>query len=121
MLKKLGFPMIALAAVMAFGAPRAADARVRIGVSIGAPAYVAPAPVIPYAYPNAYANPYVDPYAYAPPVYAAPAPAYVEPFVTFGGGWRGNDHVINRGGYVRGFDRGGHEAHGGHEVSHGRR
>jgi hypothetical protein len=62
MLKKIGLPILALAAVMAFAAPQKADARVRFGVSIGGPVYVAPAPA-PYAYDPYYAG---DPYYVAP-------------------------------------------------------
>jgi len=39
MIKKIGLPLIALTAVLAFAAPKQADARVRFGVAIGGPVY----------------------------------------------------------------------------------
>ena len=94
MLKKLGITTIALAGMLAFAAPKKADARVCFGVYVGGPAYsypVAPAPVAPYAYAPNYA-------------YVAPAPAYVEPYYAapsyrfgFGfGGDRDHDHDYGR-------------------------
>ncbi|HWC96881.1 MAG TPA: hypothetical protein VG456_09035 [Candidatus Sulfopaludibacter sp.] len=90
MLKKLGLPVLALGALMAFAAPQKADARVRFGVSIGGPVYTAPAPVYPYGYgypyqgyPNNYvapAAPYAYGYGYDYP-YATP---YYGGGVTFG-------------------------------------
>jgi hypothetical protein len=107
MIKKIGLPLIALTAVLAFATPKQADARVRfgVGVGIGGPAYVAP-------YPS-YASPYCGPYApcYGPyPGYAAPGPVYVAPSVGVGlgfgyGGGYGYGYrapvVVNRG-YVGG-------------------
>ncbi len=110
MLKKIGLPMLALAGLLAFAAPRAAEARVHIGVAIGGPVYAAP--VAPYAYPYqyGYAPPaYADPY-YAPPAYVAPAPVVVNPYLTFGfgGGWGGYSHGYVGHGYARGHEfRGG--------------
>jgi hypothetical protein len=76
MLKKIGIPMMALAGALMFAAPHPAKAGVRFGVGIGVPVYTAPAyPVYPAPYP------YVAP----APVY--PGPAYVAPYVGFGGGW----------------------------------
>ncbi len=79
MLKKLGLPVVALAAML-FAVPHKADARVHFGVYVGGPAYPAyPAPD-PYYNPY-YDNPYdpyysqgyyYDPYVYAPPVYSYP-------------------------------------------------
>ena len=116
MLKKLGLPMMALAALMVFAAPQKADARVRFGVAIGGPVYTAPVPVAPYAYgysypqyPNTYAAPApVDPYYdYG---YAAPTPYYGGGFsIGFGGG-----HYF-RGGHER-FE---HSEHG-HGFGHRR-
>ena len=122
MLKKVGLPLIALSGMLAFAAPKQADAQVRFGVSIGAPvygpAYVAPAPVSSYNYP------YYDPYYVAPyPTYIAPAPAYVGPSIGFGFGYGGHSYrrpvIVNRG-YEHG---GGHRGFsgGGHYGSHGRR
>jgi hypothetical protein len=104
MIKKIGLPLIALTAVLAFTTPKQADARVRFGVSIGAPVYAGPAPYVPYGYP-AY-NPY---YAAPYPAYVAPSPVYVGPSVGFGwGGGYGYGYrgpaVVNRGyGYGGGF------------------
>ena len=100
MIKRIGLPLIALAAVLAFATPKQADARVRFGVSIGGPAYVGPAPYVPYGYP-AY-NPY---YAAPYPAYVAPGPVYVGPSVGvglgFGGGYGGYGYsrpaIVNRG------------------------
>jgi|SRR5580658_9062180 hypothetical protein len=98
MIKKIGLPLIALTAVLAFATPKQADARVRFGVSVGGPVYVGPAPYAPYAYP-AY-NPY-----YAAPYPAYVGPAYVGPSVGvgfgFGGGYGGYGYsrpaIVNRG------------------------
>jgi hypothetical protein len=86
MIKKIGLPLLALTAMLAFATPKQADARVRVGVAIGGPVYAGP---VPYAYP--YYGPY-NPYYAAPyPAYVAPAPAYVSPSVGvgigIGGGW----------------------------------
>lgn len=77
MLKRIGLPLLALAAMFAFMTPTQASAAVRFGVYFGGPAYVAPAPA-PYAYPYAYAAP-----APCPPrvVYT---PAYVFPRMYYG-------------------------------------
>jgi hypothetical protein len=95
MIKKIGLPLVALTAMLAFGAPKQADAAVRFGVSIGAPVYAGPARYVPYGYP-AY-NPY-----YAAPAYVAPAPVYVGPSVGIGfGGGHGYGYsrpvTVNRG------------------------
>ena len=77
MLKKIGIPILTLAAMLILIPAPQARAGVRFGVYIGGPAYVATAPVYPYAYP---------------------APAYVYPYATWRGhaywrpanhGWRG--------------------------------
>jgi hypothetical protein len=68
MLRKIGLPAIALLGLLAM-APHAAQAAVRFGVVVGAPA--CPRHVYP-VYP-------------APPVAVAPAPVMV------GGGWVGHD------------------------------
>jgi hypothetical protein len=120
MLKKIGLPLIALAGIMAFGAPRAAQARVHFGVAIGGPVYTAPVAPYPYAYAPA---PYADPYYY-PPAYVAPAP-YVQPYVGIGvgigGGYYGHGYVRHE--YAPAF-RGGAVVHGGGGFRggfHGRR
>jgi uncharacterized membrane protein YedE/YeeE len=99
MIKKIGLPLIALTAVLAFAAPKQADARVRFGVSIGAPVYVGPAPYVPYAYPGY--NPY---YAAPYPAYVAPGPVYGGPSVGIGLGFGGGygygysrPAIVNRG------------------------
>ena len=57
MLKKIGLPVIALLGILAM-APHAANAAVRIGVVVGAPAYTYPAyPVCPA--PVVVARPFV--------------------------------------------------------------
>jgi len=103
MIKKIGLPLVALTAVLAFGAPKSANAAERFGVSIGAPVYAGPAPYVPVA--PAYSPYYAAPY----PAYVAPAPVYVGPSVGFGWGggygYRG-PAVVNRG-YVGGGFRGG--------------
>ena len=102
MLKKIGIPVLALAALVGFGAPRTAKAAdVHFGVAIGNPVYAAPAPV--YQYPA----PYVDPY-YAP-TYVAPAP-YVAPYYGWGGSWRDHDRDHHDWDH---HDRDSHESHEG--------
>jgi hypothetical protein len=91
MLKKIGIPLLTLAAMLILIPAPQANAGVRFGVYVGGPAYVAPAPVYPYAYPApGYYNAY--------PAYPYPAPAYVYPYATWRGranwgpanhGWRG--------------------------------
>jgi hypothetical protein len=121
MLKQLGITTMALAGLLGMAAPKKADARVHFGVYLGGPAYtypvapVAPVPAAPYAYAPDYGY-------YGDPAYAAPAPAYVEPYYAapsygFGigiGGW-GHDHDHWGGHEFRGHEnfRGGHEG-GGH-------
>ena len=65
MLKKLGLPVLALAAMLALANPSKADAKVRFGVYVGTPGYYS------YTYPNTYYAPY--------PYYAYPGPVYVYP------------------------------------------
>jgi hypothetical protein len=106
MLKKIGLPMAALAGLLAFGAPRAAQARVHFDVALGAPVYAAPVAPYPFAYPYAAPGPYGDPYF--APAYVAPAP-YVEPYFSVGvGGWGGGHYYGN-----------GHEGHGYAPPFHG--
>ncbi len=97
MLKKIGLPMLALAAITAFAAPQAAQAQVRFGVSVGAPVYGYPAYSAPvYTAPAPYPYGYVAPYAYP---YYGYAPAYVGPPVGFGFGWGSGYGGYYRGGY----------------------
>jgi hypothetical protein len=76
MLKKIGIPILTLAAMLILIPAPQAKAGVRLGVYVGGPAYVAPAPVYPYAYPA--------PGYY--PAYPYPAPVYVAPYVNWGRG-----------------------------------
>ena len=87
MFKRIALPLIAGAVMFAAPAAQKASAAVRIGVSVGAPVYSAPAPD-PYYYQNgapAYGSAYVDPYAYAP------APVYRNTYVERDRGWRDRD------------------------------
>lgn len=91
MLKKLGLTTLTIAGMLAFAAPRKAEARTHIGVYFGAPAYTYP--VQPY-----YAAPAPDYYNYPAPSYDYPAPAYVDPYYAapsygygFGFAWGGHD------------------------------
>jgi len=63
MLKKLGIPTLALVAMLTLISPPTANARVRVGVTVGSPYY--------YTY-----NPYVYSYPY---YYSYPRPVYVYP------------------------------------------
>jgi len=119
MFKKLGFPIVALAALLSFATPKPADARVHFGISIGGPVYTAPVAPYAYSYPYAYpATPYVDPYAYS---YSYPYtyPEYVAPYGVYGGyyghwGHRDYDHDRDRGHFERHEFRGGGHERGGH-------
>ena len=108
MIRKLGIPALALAAMLFFIPTPQAKAGVHFGVAIGGPAYVAPAPVYP---------PYVAPAPgyYAPyPAYTYPVPTYVYPYADlgfgWGGGWLGHGyagHYAYHGGFGHGgFARG---------------
>jgi hypothetical protein len=66
MLKKLGIPTLALVAMLTLISPPKANARVRIGVTVGSPYY--------YTYQAPY--PYVYSYPY---YYSYPRPVYVYP------------------------------------------
>jgi hypothetical protein len=84
MLKKIGIPMMALAAMLILAAPPQASAAVRFGVYVGGPAYAYPA----YPYSDAYPNTgYYNAYP-AYPAYPYPAPAYVYPYRS----WRGHEY-----------------------------
>jgi hypothetical protein len=80
MLKKIGIPVMALAAMLILMTPPQASAAVRFGVYLGGPVYAYPA-YPAYAYPNpGYYNAY--------PAYPYPAPAYVYPYST----WRRHEY-----------------------------
>ena len=107
MLKKVGLPLLALAALLMAVPAQKANAAVRFGVTVGGPAYAYPAYPGPYAYP--YSDPYYNPY----PSYVVPAPGYV-----YGGGWRDHEWREHRAPehYERRDFRGGrgeHEGRGG--------
>ncbi len=94
--RRFGISAAVLAAAgLLLAAPQKADARVRIGVSVGAPVYAAPvAPygVAPYDYGYAAGNPYAYDYGYSAPAYTYPAPEYVAPAAPyFSFGWGGHD------------------------------
>ncbi|MGA2059914.1 MAG: hypothetical protein ABSG67_05490 [Thermoguttaceae bacterium] len=90
---KMAFICIAVAAILALGAPfaEAGGPGVRVGIGIGIPLggpVYHPYPYYyprPYPYPYPYSYPYYYspyPYGYYPapaPVYAAPPPTYVQP------------------------------------------
>jgi len=119
LLKKLGVPILALVAMLAFMTPRPADAAVRFGVYLGGPVY----PNYPYAYPYSYYDPYYNPYVY-PYAYGYGYPyGYAAPYyggLYWGGGhhehfghefhehgFRGGEHVSG----AHGFHGGGHGGH----------
>jgi hypothetical protein len=82
MFKRIGISMALLAGLVAFAAPKQAEAKVHIGVYLGAPAPVYTAPAYPaYGY-DSYVDPYATPYVY-------PAPVYVSPY-SYGGGYYRN-------------------------------
>jgi hypothetical protein len=81
MLKKIGLPFLALAALLMVVPAQKANAAVRFGVAVGGPVYAYP------AYPGPYAYPYSDPYYNGYPSYVAPAPGYVYGY----GAWRGHE------------------------------
>lgn len=96
MLKKLGIPFLGLLGMLTFATPKPAEARVRFGVTVGAP------PVYPYyQYCSPY-DPYCSPYTYSPYVYGYPY-GYTQPhlFGGWGGGWawgfHGHEHHEFRG------------------------
>ena len=119
MIKKIGLPLIALTAMLAFATPKQADARVRFGVAIGGPVYTAP---VPYGYPyygpyGGYVSPYYSPYYTAPYGYVGPS---VGVGIGIGGGYGGyygghygGPAVVNRS-YGGGFHGGGSFRGGGH-------
>lgn len=65
---------LAIAAVLGSAAAPKANAGVVVGVRVGTPVYVRPAPLYPYVVPRPYVA-YVPPRFY-PRVYVAPAPVY---------------------------------------------
>jgi hypothetical protein len=99
MLKRLGLPLVAVAAILSLN-PKPADAKVHFGVYLGRPVYVAPGPdpyyYAPYTYDPYYA-PYYDPYFVYPPVYSY-GPAYVTPgYRGFAGRGFGQHHEFHGG------------------------
>lgn len=86
MLKKIGIPLLALAALLILIPPPKASAGVRFGVIVGGPVYAYPAypPPYVYSYPRYY-NVY-PPY----PAYPYAAPTYVYPYGY--GYWRGGHY-----------------------------
>src|ERR1700730_12451548 len=113
LLTKIGIPMLALMALLAFVAPRTADAAVRFGVYLGGPVY----PTYPYVYSYPYYDPYYGPYAYPyAHGYAYPY-GYANPYyggLYWGGGHRGHFERREFRGGERGF-RGGERGFGGGE------
>ena len=110
--KRLGIPVLALAALLAMFTPTPASAAVRFGVYLGGPAY-------PYAYQYGY--PYSEPY-YAPYAYGGYPYGYLNPYYDgfyWGGGHGHHEHREFRGG-GHGFHAGGHEFHGGGHGGHRR-
>jgi hypothetical protein len=88
MLKRIGIPVIALAAMLTLFSPHQASAAVRFGVYVGAPLYRAYPPYPPYAYPY----PVPDYYGY-PSAYAYPTPYYTysRPYVYRTWRWRNHE------------------------------
>ena len=79
MLKKLGTPLLALAAILAV-APAPAKAEVRFRVYLGAPVYTAPPPAPYYYEPYPYDSPYSSlPYYSYPPAYTYSRPIFTYP------------------------------------------
>ncbi len=84
---KMGLLTMAMAAALLLFFPHKADARVRFGITFGAPVYSYPA--APYAY--SYSDPYYQDYNYASP-YSYPAPTYVAPYsYGYSYGWGNRD------------------------------
>ena len=102
MLKKVGFPLLALAALLMIVPAQKANAAVRFGVVVGGPVYAYP------AYPGPYAYPYSEPYYNGYPQYVAPAPGYVYGY----GGWRGHEWREHREHEWREHERREHEWRG---------
>jgi hypothetical protein len=67
MLKKIGIPLVALAAMVILVPAPKASAAVRFGISVGRPAYSYP--VDPYAYSSPYTNDYYSYPSYRAPIY----------------------------------------------------
>ena len=112
MLKRLGIPILAFAAMLCIS-PKPAEARIHFGVYLGGPSYYAPPPG-PYYY-----SPYpAYPYYYAP-YYSYPSYYRNRSFYPYGGyrGYYGRGTVVNRG-YGRGYGNGRGRGHGG---GHGHR
>jgi hypothetical protein len=93
-IKRLGVSAMLLVGLSVLFMPSPASARVRIGVTLGAPVYTYPvAPDYPYTYATPVPRPYyADPYdAYSyPPAYTYVPRTYVAPYNLYS--WRGSDH-----------------------------
>jgi len=108
MLKKIGIPLLALAAMVTVVPAQKASAAVRFGITIGRPAYSYP--VVPYAYSSPYANDY-----YSYPAYQAPIYGY-----SYNNG-RGHEYVERRGRESREHQWRGHEQRDHRDFGRGRR
>ena len=85
MLKSLGLPLLALAAMLTFASPKPAEAKVHFGVVIGSP------PVYPYyQYCSPY-DPYCSPFPYSYPYAYGYRYPYYQPYVFGGWGHRGHE------------------------------
>jgi hypothetical protein len=119
MLKKIGFPLVALLALFLLIPTPQAKAGVHFGIGIGVPAY----PVYP-AYPAyGYADPYGY-YNYSYPAYSYPYVTPVYPNYSYGYGYRGRRYDGDR---YRRYEHREHErrefrgGHDGYRGGHGRR
>ena len=108
MLKKIGIPLLALAAMVTVVPAQKANAAVRFGITIGRPAYSYP--VDPYAYSAPYANDY-----YSYPAYQAPVYGY-----SYNNG-RGHEYVERRGRESRQNEWRGREQRDHRDFGRGRR
>jgi len=108
MLKKIGIPLVALAAMVTLVPAPKASAAVRFGITIGQPAYSHP--VDPYAYSSPYTNDY-----YGYPAYQAPVYGYSYK------NWRAHEYQERRRRESRERDWRGHEQRDRRDHDRGRR